>query len=95
MGCESGPVDSSIEPMPSIYRPNLYKPWSAKDDALLRRLAEAGDPVRRIAGRLGRSSEAVSNRAVKLKISVGWRGPVRSRKRKGAERGGMTDPTRG
>ncbi len=75
-------------------RPNARKSWTPEETETLRRLAEAKVVPHLIAGQLGRSSEAVSKRAGKLRLSLGQSGPTRvSERREGRRRDTEEQPS--
>jgi hypothetical protein len=50
--------------------PNSNKRWTPQDDASLRRLAKGNTPTGLIAHNLGRSENAIYNRASELDVSL-------------------------
>lgn len=77
--------------MMTSHRANARRPWTPEDDAILRRLADAGEAPRRIADRLGRTLVAVSHRAERLKVSLGRGGPAQVPARRDTARHGDED----
>ncbi len=53
-----------IETMRETY-PNAFKPWPESDDIILKRMFEAGDPLERISGALGRQPGSIAARLKK------------------------------
>lgn len=64
----------------SVARTSHRRPWNEEDDNLLRNLVGRGDFIGEIALQLGRTREAVRNRANHLGLSV-HSSPGRGRRR--------------
>lgn len=76
---KDGP-DCSLEDIRRIY-PNAYRPWTAREDALLWKYAKGGMTVPEIAEKLGRNEGSIRGRLDRF-----------GRMHRDAEQGGEEDP---